>query len=420
MSGTPELPPRLRWVVNHVPPAVIRFGLTLIPDRLIGRVLPGSLRFEMSDIPRPLRATGGERRMLVAPVNWAGQGSEWARAAEEHLPGVTARSLAYRIGGEFGYHSDTVVPGGVYVASTSWHRAQKASVLESFTHVLVEAVRHPLGMVFGEPLHTQLRDLAARGIHVAMVCHGSEVRLPSRHLAHEPDSPFSDAASRDQIERTVSKNLQQLRALELPTFVSTPDLLQDVPFARWMPVVVDPALWAGGQAPLGRAVPVVVHAPSTASVKGTHLIEPMLHRLTDEGIIEYRPVKGVPHAELPALFRDADIVVDQFRIGSYGVAACEAMAAGRLVISHVNDQVRTAVHESTGQELPIVQARAAELEDTLRAVLDDRASYQAIAARGIGFVERVHSGAHSASVLQEFLHSCKTDAVITLGSIQDA
>ncbi len=144
------------------------------------------------------------------------------------------------------------------------------------------------------------------------------------------------------------------------------------------------------------AVPIVVHAPSKAIVKGSDLIDPVLTRLDAEGVIRYRRVHGVPAAGMPAIYREADIVLDQFRIGNYGVAACEALAAGRVVVSHVSPQVRDAVLTYSGRTLPIIESRAAGLEATLRHLIDRPEEAMAAAVSGPEFVRGLHDGGRSA------------------------
>jgi glycosyltransferase involved in cell wall biosynthesis len=186
-------------------------------------------------------------------------------------------------------------------------------------------------------------------------------------------------------------------------FVSTPDLLDDVPSASWLPVVVDVDEWKVDTAVLERETPVVVHAPSRASIKGTDLIEPVMRALEEDGLVEYRRIEGIPHDSMPAAYADADIVLDQFRLGGYGVAAVEAMASGRLVVSHVGEQSREVVAAVTGLELPIVQSRASDLDQVIRDILADRPKHRAVAARGLAFANGVHDGRRSAQALAGFL-----------------
>ncbi|GAA1513297.1 hypothetical protein BJ978_001971 [Agromyces terreus] len=373
-----------------------------VPESLLTRILPARLRYDRHALP-VAEAPATPVRLFIAPVNFAGQGWQWARAAER-LPGVGAVSMAYRIGTEFGYPVDQVVPASAYVLSRSWQAAQLDAVRTGFGHVLVEAERHPFGRVYDQTVEQQVRGLVGRGIGVAMLAHGSDVRLPSRHAARHPDSPFADPEW-DQVavfERQAARHLALLERLGQPVFISTLGLLEDLPAAQWLPVVVDVDAWAGGPPPMRRERPVVAHAPSSGRMKGSDLVDPVLTRLHDEGTIEYRRVEGVPAAEMPDVYRNADIVLDQFRIGDYGVAACEALSAGRIVVGHVADEVRRAVLERTGRELPIVESTGASVERVIRELVADPGA-PARAERGIEFVREVHDGRASAAALSGFL-----------------
>lgn len=379
--------------------------LRVLPEPLIRALLPTRYRYAPASVPPPPEAPPTRVRLYIAPVDWAGQGTRWARAAERHLADVGAVSMAYRVGGEFGHPVDLAVPVGAYVTSRRWQTAQRDAVLTGFTHVLIEAERAPFGAVLTETVADQVRELRARGLAVAMVCHGSDIRLPSRHAATHADSPFAAGLlpSTPALERAAVANRRLLDELALPTFVSTPDLLIDVPYAAWLPVVVDVEHWRPGPPVLERAVPIVAHAPSRGVMKGSDLIDPTMRALEEEGLIEYRRLEGVPAHEMAGAIGSADIVLEQFRLGSYGVAACEALASGRLVIGNVTEQVRQHVRAVTGRELPVVQSTAADLAAVVRGLLADREAARRQAETGRAFVLEVHDGRRSAAVLAPFL-----------------
>ncbi|WP_169079687.1 hypothetical protein [Microcella alkalica] len=341
----------------------------------------------------------------MAPLNYAGQAYEWCRALERADGQTVAQNAMVRTRSDFHHMADYEVPVAAYAASGPWHRRWSDHVLSHATHVIVEGQKQPLGSILTETTEQQVRRLQATGIHVAMLCHGSDIRLPSRHAALEADSPFADPqhASTRRLERAAMQNAALLDRLQLPVFVSTPDLLLDVPRATWLPVVIQPERWHTDAAPFERERPVVVHAPSSGWLKGTDLIDETMSRLHDEGLIEYRRLRGLPHSAMREAYGSADVVLDQFRLGGYGVAAVEALAAGRLVIGWVTDQVRRSVRDTTGRELPIVSVRASRLESSIRSLLADREAARARAAAGPAFVRAVHDGTLSASVLQPFL-----------------
>ncbi|GAA1926615.1 hypothetical protein GCM10009775_18510 [Microbacterium aoyamense] len=344
-------------------------------------------------------------RLLIGPVNSAGQGYAWARAAER-LPGVSASDFMYRTPQDvFAYPADHVVDTVLFRTNGFWRARQRRAVLRRFTHVIVESGRHLFGT--DGTVSGQLDMMTAAGIRVALLFHGSDIRRPSAHAQVERDSPFHAGGYDDsgRLEEITARNHALADAAGLPVFVSTPDLLGELPGAEWLPVVVDVDRWgrAAKQPPLSRERPIVVHAPSNSGLKGSALVAPALRRLDEEGLIEYREIHGVPADRMPSVYGDADIVLDQFSLGIYGVATCEAMAAGRVVISHVAEQTRRIVRERTGLDLPVVQARADELEALLREVVADPAPFVDRAARGPAFVREVHDGRRSADALRGFL-----------------
>ncbi len=361
--------------------------------------------YTASDRPDPSRVPDTAHRVYIGPANFAEQGYAWARALERAVPDLAAVSMAPVRGGQgYSFRVDLPVPYPVYAASRRWQLGQRAAV-DEFSHVVAEAGRPLFPRLDGGDAFAEARRLRSKGLGVAIMFHGSEIRSPERHAASSPWSPYRDETWADvpRLAQLAAANLRGARELGAPVLVSTCGLLLDVPEARWCPVVVEPTEWRTDAPVLERARPVVVHAPSHGVIKGTALVEPVLHALHGEGLIEYRPVSGVPHSAMAAVYADADVVLDQFRLGDYGVAACEAMAAGRVVVGHVDQQVRAGARAAAGVDLPIVEATSDTLEAVLRQVVGEREPYRALASAGRRFVESFHDGTRSAQVLTDAL-----------------
>lgn len=341
-------------------------------------------------------------RVLIAPVNYSGQGIAWARALETALPSASARNMAMAVPGGFSFDADLLVPVGTYHNDSDWQRRQFEAAAQA-THVLIEAEEPPFGRLFGRSVTAQAEALRARGVNIAYLGHGTDVRLPSRHIAGNALSYYADPELYlPRAEQLAARNITLVRESGRPVFVSTPDLLVDLPQAVWCPVAVDPARWAApDRAERDPEAPLrVAHAPSVAAYKGTPMIMPVLEKLRDEGIIEFDLIQGVPSHEMPERFARADVMLDQFRAGSYGVAACEALAAGCLVVGQVSEQVRSAVCEASGMTLPIVEATPATLEATLRS-LANRDDLAPSRTNGINFINEMHDGRRAARALIE-------------------
>ena len=353
--------------------------------------------------PRPpvRRATV---RLLIGPANFAGQGWQWARAVERHLPDVAAEAYAF-VKGSLDFPVDYGVPVAMYANSAQWQQDQERHILSSYTHVLVEAERPVLGTRYGSTCDGELRVLLKGGLKVGFIAHGSDVRIPSRHVQENEWSPFVDTSWEvvPVLERNATRNVEIMAAYDGHLFVSTPDLLGYVQRSVWCPVIVEPEVWATDDRPMQRQVPLAVHAPSNERIKGSDLIDPVLQELADRGLIEYRRIRSIDPQQMPDVYRRADIVLDQFRIGGYGVAACEAMAAGRIVLGHITPEVRQTIVEHTGMQLPIIEATPATVQDVLLRLIDDRSAAITSAAAGPAFVDAVHDGRRSAKALAPFL-----------------
>jgi hypothetical protein len=392
----------LRAIAKRVVSAL----LWVVPDALAARILPEGESFDPAAIPAIPPAPETPIRLFIGPANSAGQGWHWARAAEKHISGVGALAMAIEPVGGFAFPIDQPVPSGVYRWAPSWRRKQARAIARRYSHVILESGRPLFGDPLGRSFVEDVALLGRRKVSVALLFHGSDIRLPSRHVEHAHWSPFRGTTYEltAVLESQVTKVARALESLSLPIFVSTPDLLLDLPDAEWLPVVVDTAKWRTTLEPfVGDGPPVVAHAPSNEALKGSDLIDPVLVKLEREGLLRYERITHVPASEMPGIYRNADIVVDQLRLGIYGVAACEAMAAGRVVISHVGDFTRSHVANVTGLELPIVETTPDSFEKTLREVLSQPKRFAAVASNGPAFVERVHDGTRSAHVLSRFL-----------------
>lgn len=370
--------------------------------------LPGQLAARRLGRPAPRGSVSTTRfgskpiRLLIAPVNYSGQARAWVRALEASDSGISAQNMAVEVPGGFAFDADLLVPVSTFHNDRDWQRREFEAAAQG-THMLIEAEEAPFGRLFGRSVAAQAQALIERGVDVGYLAHGTDVRLPSRHMREHPRSYFADPSIYvPRAEQLAARNIAFLNASGRAVFVSTPDLLADLPSALWCPVVIDSNRWA---APRRRERPAgqplrVAHAPSVAANKGTPLIMPTLDRLSAEGLIELDLIQGVPSAQMPTRFAQADVVLDQFRTGSYGVAACEAMAAGCVVVGDVSEQVRAEVHAASGTPLPVVEAQVDTLEDVLRG-LSAATDLTPLREQGLDFVHAVHGGEFSAAVLRQ-------------------
>lgn len=135
-------------------------------------------------------------------------------------------------------------------------------------------------------------------------------------------------------------------------------------FFRYFPVdteALTPCVDAGPS-----PVPVIVHAPNHRLVKGTDLLLASLERLRARGIAaELRLVERVARDEALALYAQADIIADQFCMGSFGLFAAEGLALGKPVLCYLDQ-------ETLGDPVfnhPLVNTHADNLDAVLAVLL---------------------------------------------------
>jgi hypothetical protein len=138
----------------------------------------------------------------------------------------------------------------------------------------------------------------------------------------------------------------------------------------------------------GNAIPVIVHAPNHRNVKGTQFLLDAVAALQTEGVAcELRLVENVPPSEAFALYRRADVIADQFIIGSFGSFALEGCCLGKPVLTYLEPGHL----ENSVYYLPLVNTRPETLLETLRLLLRDPVLRQTIGRSAREAVARFYS-----------------------------
>jgi glycosyltransferase involved in cell wall biosynthesis len=139
----------------------------------------------------------------------------------------------------------------------------------------------------------------------------------------------------------------------------------------------------------------VAHAPSKRAVKGTQAVLDAVESLRRRGApVELDLIEGVPNAEARQRYAAADVVVDQLRVGWYGMFAIESMALAKPVVVYLDDEGAAETEEALGLELPLVRATEGSVEDVLAGLVEARAELPELGRRSRDYVERIH--AHTA------------------------
>ena len=161
--------------------------------------------------------------------------------------------------------------------------------------------------------------------------------------------------------------------------------------ARWLPdaQVIPPGIDVAAiepAPPSDSEHPVVLHAPSSRSRKGTEEVVAAAEELG----LNLELVEGVDHRVAFERYRAADLVVDQLNAGWYGMFAIEAMALGKPVVAFLHEEAVRRTEEAFGLEVPIVHATKETLTDVLRELVASPDELRRIGAASRAYVEQVH------------------------------
>jgi glycosyltransferase involved in cell wall biosynthesis len=230
--------------------------------------------------------------------------------------------------------------------------------------------------LFFPPSQRRRNELALRlvrlaGIRIIVSPHGSDIVQLGREKTRYDwiermarDYPSWDFAAQTPVSRLRIELFGRYASFIIAADPATARLLDryDLLF-KYFPVTIPetPAIPAGAP-----ARPRIIHAPNHRFVKGTDFLLEAVERVRAAGFdCELVLVEGVPRSEAVELYRTADVIADQFCIGSYGVFAVESLALGKPVLVYLDAEDLA----TTARGLPLVNATPENLTRVLAAML---------------------------------------------------
>lgn len=133
-------------------------------------------------------------------------------------------------------------------------------------------------------------------------------------------------------------------------------------------------------------VPIIVHAPTNPSIKGTPYILEAVERLKKEGYkFEFKLFEEMGNKEVREALSGADIAVDQLYSVANGMFANEAMAAGCTVLGGN-------IPSASGRpmELPVIHTNPDTIYENLKILLDNPEMRYEFGEKGRQYVEKYH------------------------------
>lgn len=251
---------------------------------------------------------------------------------------------------------------------------------------------------FGTSLTLDRSDLAMlREDGKDMVMHhwGSEVRSLS---VARTTNPYAKVKVTD--ERSIHQRLSSLSAQIAHCIVPDDELYQYVrpyyPHVHVLPPMVDLAVYPPVAPGPVSDKPLIIHAPTHSDIKGTAHVLRSVDALRQRYAFDFQLIQGLSHERAMALYRTAELVIDQLHVGSYGLLAVECMAMGKPVVCWISDFMR----EKYPGDLPIIVANPDTLTDVLANLLKNRDMWPLIGRQSRWYAEKHHNATtNSAKIL---------------------
>jgi hypothetical protein len=348
------------------------------------------------------------RPILLGATNSAGQANSWASALRNAGRGAQSLQIVSDENGSW-FNADRTINRSQW-KSLEFRKQLFRQITSQNSGVLLESLR-PIfaldqpSLFTAEEALNDLLDLRRAGLKVAVVLHGSDIRDQMHHAKMEEFSPYRNPADPAKFEavrkradhtRLIARKLNRHR---IKHFVTTPDLLHELPDATWLPAVIEIGRFQNDSSIKSSSGPLkVLFIPSNGWLKSEGLVTPVLNQLEKEGVIKLIATGPVSNSKMPALIESADVVIDRFD-GVVGVASIEAMAAKRLVIANVAPWIYSKAEVTP----PVIHATPNTLADKLREIAKDSFDHQFITDTGFEYVCKWHDGRESAARLNHWL-----------------
>ncbi|PKM96496.1 MAG: transferase [Firmicutes bacterium HGW-Firmicutes-1] len=130
----------------------------------------------------------------------------------------------------------------------------------------------------------------------------------------------------------------------------------------------------------------IVHAPTSPEIKGTIHILQAIEMLQSKYDFDFKLIQGISYEEAKKTYVNADIIIDQILIGSYGLCSIENMSFGKPVVCYISDFMQ----EKYPRELPIISANPTNIKEKIEFLLNNRDCLSDIGMKSRKYAKKHH------------------------------
>ena len=300
---------------------------------------------------------------------------------------------------ESGVRHDRYIHRGETLCSDFFHRLRAfcgaAPFHDIFIFVFAESFFPSGWLAFESRIARWLayRDLSllkAMGKKIAVVTNGCDVRHYSANEKNAKRDGFTyhfclDCELRKDCSLSLKKKKVEMIERYADYIFAYPmyGSLFSRPFSR--PVLpIDLSAFRFSCTPTGN--PLVIHAPTNRSLKGTKYILEAVERLTREGhSFRFLLCENMTNRQTREKLAESEIVVDQVLGRGHGLFALEALACGNVVLNHA-----TPGRYGFPPDQPFIVTTPDTVYDNLKMVLENPELRWEKAREGRAYVEKYH------------------------------
>lgn len=145
----------------------------------------------------------------------------------------------------------------------------------------------------------------------------------------------------------------------------------------------------------------IVHAPTHREKKGTKYVLSVIDRLLKEKYnIDFILVENKTIDEVKEICKDADIIIDQLLLESYGVFFIENLAFGKPVLCRIDEKMMKYY-----PDLPILRTDPDNIYENLKMLIEKPDLRKELGEKGRKYVEELHDSKKIAKQLLELYKS---------------
>lgn len=209
--------------------------------------------------------------------------------------------------------------------------------------------------------------------------HGSDIRRPSMAKKNNPYVKVKPEWTDEKISKNVSALATYIDHAIVQDYELEAYINNSYKHVHVIPHTIDANQYTAHYPVPSNKTPLVVHAPTSRTIKGTEFILNAVNELKRSGFtFQFKLIEGVSNDEAKNLLSQADIVIDQLRIGASGYISSEAMACGKPVICYIREDLVS----KYPPDLPIVNANPDTITTVLKNLLQNPEKWQEFGIKG--------------------------------------